>query len=451
MAELLKRGDVFYARFYTAPGERRTMSLRTTSQRKAERFRGYVEDLLAARKTGCPLDAATAAWLSQLKNKERSRLAQAGLLDEEPPEATTTSTGSLSIEKYIETYIKRRADAKQATKTKWRHAQRNLVAFFGNEKLITEVTAGDAKDFERFLKTTARHHRYADKAADEGLSGNTVRKRICDAKQIFQDAVDREIIAKNPFAGLKSSTTGNADRFHFIDRGTVERVLQACPDAEWRLIFALCRFGGLRCPSEILRFRLSDVNWETERFLVHSPKTEHHEGKDKRWVPIFPELRPYVDAIWDNAEEGQEFFIVRGQGKSEAYFRTGLMKILKRAGVKPWPKLFQNLRSTRQTELEELFPTHVVCEWLGNSPRVAQRHYLQTTDDHFAAAVRTPSGAPIGAPIRAAHPSALPSCTPQAATATCENPEKNGVARHAATGDAVLMGDEGLEPPTPSV
>ena len=62
-------------------------------------------------------------------------------------------------------------------------------------------------------------------------------------------------------------------------------------------------------------------------------------------------------------------------------------RIIKRAGVTPWPKLFHNLRSTRQTELTEKFPSHVVCAWLGNSRAVAQDHYLQVTDAHFDKAV----------------------------------------------------------------
>ena len=57
--------------------------------------------------------------------------------------------------------------------------------------------------------------------------------------------------------------------------------------------------------------------------------------------------------------------------------------------MKPWPKLFQNLRSSRQTELAERYPIQVVCEWIGNSEAVAAKHYLQVTEDHVAAALRT--------------------------------------------------------------
>jgi len=40
--------------------------------------------------------------------------------------------------------------------------------------------------------------------------------------------------------------------------------------------------------------------------VVRSPKTEHHEGGESRVVPIFPELRPYLEAVFDQAEPGTE-------------------------------------------------------------------------------------------------------------------------------------------------
>lgn len=40
--------------------------------------------------------------------------------------------------------------------------------------------------------------------------------------------------------------------------------------------------------------------------------------------------------------------------------------------------------------LADRFPIHVVCQWLGNTQAVAQEHYLQVTDDHFAAALESP-------------------------------------------------------------
>jgi hypothetical protein len=45
--------------------------------------------------------------------------------------------------------------------------------------------------------------------------------------------------------------------------------------------------------------------------------------------------------------------------------------------------LWHNMRASRQTELEERHPSHVVCAWLGNSQAVARTHYLQLRDTDF--------------------------------------------------------------------
>lgn len=142
------------------------------------------------------------------------------------------------------------------------------------------------------------------------------------------------------------------------------------------------RFGGLRCPSEVLALKWSDVNWEDSRFHVLSSKTEHHDGHESRMVPLFPDLKTVLLEAFEKAEEGSEYVITRYR-KTNANLRTQFERIIQRAGHEPWPKLFQNLRSTRETELVERFPLHVVTAWIGNSKLVAKKHYLQVTDEHF--------------------------------------------------------------------
>src|SRR6516165_5471070 len=150
---------------------------------------------------------------------------------------------------------------------------------------------------------------------------------------------------------------------------TAYKLLDTCPDAEWRLLFALSRFGGLRCPSETLALTWPDVDWERSRFRVDSPKT------GVRWVPIFPELRPYLDEAFELAAEGAVFLITRYRDVN-ANMRTQLQRIIRRAGLESWPKLFHNLRATRETELAEAYPIHVVCAWIGHAAAIAQKHYL---------------------------------------------------------------------------
>jgi hypothetical protein len=78
-------------------------------------------------------------------------------------------------------------------------------------------------------------------------------------------------------------------------------------------------------------------------------------------------------------------------GWKNSNLRTEMTRLLRRAGVSGWPGLFhpvklQEGRASRQTELQREFPLHVVCSWLGNSPRIAQQSYLLVTEDDFAKA-----------------------------------------------------------------
>ena len=194
------------------------------------------------------------------------------------------------------------------------------------------------------------------------------------------------LITTNPFSDLKSPPQVNKSREFFVTAESIEKVLERCPDAEWKLIVTLSRFGGLRCPSEHLRLTWDCVDWNKGRITVYSPKTEHHVGGELRIIPMFSELRPHLERVFEEAEEGTKYVINRHRIASQKY-STRLKKIITRAGLKPWPKLFQNMRATRQTELSGQFPLHVVCDWLGNSAPIAQKHYLQVTEQHFAEAI----------------------------------------------------------------
>jgi hypothetical protein len=113
-------------------------------------------------------------------------------------------------------------------------------------------------------------------------------------------------------------------------------------------------------------------------------------------VPLFPELRPFLDEAFSMAEEGETWVVPMLNGDADKNLGTTFRKIVRRAGVEVWPKPFQNLRASRQTELEQHFATYKVCAWLGNTPTIAYKHYLTVTDDDFDSAVATKTGDWLG-------------------------------------------------------
>jgi integrase len=174
-------------------------------------------------------------------------------------------------------------------------------------------------------------------------------------------------------------------RNFFISQSLAEEVLAACPNDEWRLIFALARYGGLRCPSELATLEWTDIDWEKGRLVIHETKRKRHV--EVRETPLFPDLRPFLETCF-RAKDRHPIRAIKRVLCTKNNLRTQMGRILKRARIKQWPKLFQNLRSTRETELvQQGHPVHVVCSWLGNTPKVAGKHYLQVTDEDFQRAL----------------------------------------------------------------
>jgi integrase len=297
-----------------------------------------------------------------------ARLASVGLV--KPRE----NSAGAKLVALFDSYIDGRTDAKPTTLRNLRQARRYTQEYFGKDRALTSITKGDADEFRRHLL-----HRGGVKGRP--LAENTVRTHCKVLKQLFEFFIDKELIRKSPFANVESHVgSSKASRISFVSRDVADKVMDSCPDAQWRLIFALARYGGLRTPSETKSLKWGDVDFERGRIRVPSPKTEHLEGGESRMIPLFPELRQPLMEVFEAAEPGTELVITRYRGQN---LRTGLERIIKRAGVEPWPKLFQNLRSTRQTELARTFPAHVVCGWLDNTEAVANEHYFQVTDSDF--------------------------------------------------------------------
>ena len=115
------------------------------------------------------------------------------------------------------------------------------------------------------------------------------------------------------------------------------------------------------------------------------------------------------------------------------------------AGITPWPDLMVNLRKTRQIELTDIHPQHVVCAWLGNSEDVAKKHYLKVTDGHMAAGCLVSACQKAG-PKAGLSVTAMPSHAVSAKSQTLENKAYHVMSYHDMPAIGGQVGDEGREP-----
>jgi integrase len=344
-------------------------------ERRAEIIARHCDELAKAKSNSVAPSAESIAWASSVEGRLRDNLVAWGLADPVTPKLSTDQGRLLSA--FLSSYIESRTDVKRTTTINYNQTKRVLVEYFGPNKPLKSITKADAERWRRWMLA-------------KPMAIATVSKHGKRAKTMLAEAVKDRLLSESPFADLKGADESNTLRQRFIGPAIVTKVLEACPDADWRLIFTLARFGGLRCPSEVLGLKWTDVDRSGNQLRIDSPKT------GLRFVPIFPEIAKALDDSWDAAPEGAVYCVSRYRDKT-ANLRTQLGRILENAKVEQWPKLFVNLRSTRRTELQESFPDHVVNKWLGHSGKVAEKHYLQVTDEHWGAAAvfRSPTGSPI--------------------------------------------------------
>jgi integrase len=358
--------------FIGADNRRRSIRPGKLNKKAANELKLKIEALNTLVIAKLPMDADTARWVASIGDDLAAKLAAVGLM----PERQSETLGG-----FLNAYLARRsAGAKPNTVDNIRRVVNDLLAVHPATLGLRHFTSDHADKLHRWY-------------TDKNLKPATIHRQLKFAKQFFADAVKRKLIHENPFALVKIPPgTPSADRQRYIESADVERLIEAAHPA-LRIVLALARFAGLRCPDEVLLLKWEHVNLAVGRMTVTSPKTECHPGKAYRVVPIFTALRPHLEDAWELAEPGTEFVVsgptadahraTEARGWKGANYRTPLAKLMRRSGIDSWPKPFNNMRASCETDLMKHHRIHVVTSWIGHSPRTAMMHYLQTLDADF--------------------------------------------------------------------
>jgi integrase len=364
--------------FYDKDGYRKAIYLGKCSKDDADKVKYRVESVLTAGILGNAISQDDASWLKKFP-RVREKFELVGLVEPtEPVEKKPAPT----LAEFLDDYMKRYgATRKPGTRIVWQQVMDNLKSLMPEGIRLNAVTAGHCKSFLEKLRA-------------KEMAESTIHKRLSFCRQFFKDAVDWELISKNPFEAVKVQGGGATTNVH-VDQESIDRIMAVAP-MRWKVIIALARYGGLRTPSETLSIKWTDVDFENHRMNVPEPKVEHHKGRGVRVCPLFPKLREVLLQAKAEAPEDADYVVDAqayrdaadsGDGWKNANLRTQFLKLLKKAGVPAWGRLFHSMRASRQTELLHQHPSHVVCKWLGNSPEIARKHYALTTDEDFDRAI----------------------------------------------------------------
>ena len=210
--------------FVDKDNERKSIRLGKVAKRLAEEIKTRVETINGAIIAGHALNGDTAAWLGKIA----------------PPYIPSWSMrdwpareekGKACLGEFLDAFLERRANAKPNSLKNYRQAAAKLWDHFGRSVELGKISPGMAEAWSLVL---AEKH-------SKAYAGRLVKF----ARQFFNVAIREKMVVENPFADIKAAAQTNESRKFFVTAEASTSILDACPDAEWRLIFALARYGGL--------------------------------------------------------------------------------------------------------------------------------------------------------------------------------------------------------------
>lgn len=226
------------------------------------------------------------------------------------------------------------------------------------EKVVSKSTIDQnsyvIRTLERWLKIqskadialpffTALHGRtYSDWLKNSGRSGKTHNNHIKCLRTLFNMAVERELIDKNPLLGVKELKEDDGKHFPFTDKQ--KQKLKECIQTNRPELWMYVKFiyHTYVRPVELTRIRVSHLNMHTWEMIVHSSN-----GKNRKQLSVtIPEsFRAEVQAM--ELEKYPADWFIFGQGfkphekpmdRKSATMRHSAM--LKKCGMGPEHSLY---------------------------------------------------------------------------------------------------------------
>lgn len=344
--------------------ENRDRAGRKITLKQAQQTKDRIELLESTYRTGSTIDPDTQDWLARMNDEGLyGRLVELGMV---PKRKSEKSPSLLELVESFKAIKMKTVSAGSYRKIGF--ALNPLVENLKGSTKVSELTIKNATEWDAWL-------------AGQGHSEAHRRTLARYAKQLFEFAIDCQYIKTNPFRKLKSSALAG-DRTRYVTPEETKLLLDACEDEGMRVFIALARYAGLRTPSETHAIEWSNVDWETNSLTVPCKKTRRFKGST-RVVPIVPELREILKSAW-TPEAGGKIVTLSTNNLPRKFKRI----IMKEFG-KVWPKLFQTLRQSCETQFVSMgHQAHAVAQWLGHSEQVSKDHYLMVTGDTFQRATQ---------------------------------------------------------------
>jgi integrase len=244
----------------------------------------------------------------------------------------------------------------------------HIVPFFG-QRAVDRIERGDVEGFAQAL-------------ARAGAAANTRVNVLNLLSAMFDLAVDRGWVVRNPVRGVPRPRGGSADpdiRYLTIDE--VEALLRAVPSDELgrteRPLYLTAAMTGMR-QGELLALRWGDVDWEAKRIRVRRSYVRGEFGTPKsrrssRSVPLTDRLAAELQHHWGSSPNQRDVDLVFAHPASRKHDTpldgSKVLKRFKRALVRAGVRevRFHDLRHTFGTRMAAAgVPMRTLQEWMGH-------------------------------------------------------------------------------------
>jgi len=342
-----------------------TLSANMYDEADAQDCRNILNEIERLRQVGSPLSPEIIRRIDG-RPHFKTRLAEKGIID-----VKDEITNGELWRKYFEA---KRAGWSYNTASNKTSRRAAFFRFFDETQLAKEIDESDAKRFVTFLLTRGQAN--GAPYSEAGKAGV-----IKDCRAVFAFAVEEGFLTRSPFKNIKAGKTHNHDRDHYLTMEQTAKLLNACDvqdhwteerRQEWRALIVLLRCCGLRCPSETNALRWSDVDFETGGLDVDDVKNTR-----RRLCPLFKPVRVELERLRKIRGDKPGVFVFSESLRTVSNLRTTFKKLVYRAGLEPWPKLFQNLRANASTDVSDEYGPKCESDWLGHSAEISLTHYQQ--------------------------------------------------------------------------
>ena len=271
-------------------------------------------------------------------------------------EITESNKKVKEFEYYANIYLKQ----KESLKSYYEYeniVKNQLIPFFGKKK-VNKITKGEIKE-------------WCDKRLTE-ITPKRLKNILNIIIAILDIAVEYEHIQTNPAKNIKLPSHKPVRNMKPFTEEEVKLLIENA-EGQFKNYLAIAFYTGMR-PGEIIALTLSDINLEKmyinvnkriRKGIIDTPKTKNSIRK----VPIFKNLKPYLEDLIKHAKEKKVFNLFTTKNNKPYYSPDKLHKewysLLKKCNIKK--RVMYNTRHTFATlAIKRGIPIYNVSQILGH-------------------------------------------------------------------------------------